>query len=128
MTAWPTKERAKYDKIVSKSRELISMVDEYVKNGFRNGRKTIIINHAAMEENISTTKIINFNAIIRLPFYETDFGWGKPVWFSVAQRPKSSTFSLSDTSDAKGIQAMVQLSKEDMAKFEQHPAILAYAS
>ncbi|KAK1592971.1 hypothetical protein Q3G72_033613 [Acer saccharum] len=128
MTAWPTKERAKYDKIVSKYRELISMVDENVKNGFRNGSKTLIINHAAIEENISNMKMINFNAVMKLPFYETDFGWGKPVWFSPAQRPKSSTFSLSDTPDAKGLQAVVHLSKEDMAKFEQHPAILAYAS
>ncbi|KAK4835392.1 hypothetical protein QYF36_009125 [Acer negundo] len=127
MTAWPTKERAEYNKIVFKFRELMSMVDEYIKNGFRNGWKTCIIDHAAMDRN-SAMKVFNCSGTYTLPFYQTDFGWGKPVWFSAGQRSKNNNFVLLDTSDGKGIQVMVRLSKEDMAKFEQDPAILAYAS
>ncbi|KAK2651547.1 hypothetical protein Ddye_011403 [Dipteronia dyeriana] len=130
MTGWPTKElRSDYKKIVFKVRELMGMVDEYVKNGFPNGWKNCIINEAAIDRNNTCAmKIFTFSSICRLPFYETDFGWGKPLWISLAQGGLNNTFVPIDTSDGKGIQVMVTLSEEDMAKFEQDPGILAYAS
>ncbi|KAK2651544.1 hypothetical protein Ddye_011400 [Dipteronia dyeriana] len=130
VTGWPTKElRANYNKIVFKTRELMSMVDEYVKNGFPNGWKNCIINEAAIDRNNTCAmKIFTFSSICRLPFYETDFGWGKPLWVSSAGRGSNNFFVPIDTSDGKGIQVMVTLSEEDMAKFEQDPGILAYAS
>ncbi|KAK4849357.1 hypothetical protein QYF36_023946 [Acer negundo] len=129
MTAWPTKEvRANYNKIVFKAREMMSMVDEYVKNGFPNGWKTCIKNEAAIDGNTSEMKTFTFTSICRLPFYEADFGWGKPLWVTLGQRGTNNIFIPIDTSDGKGIEVLVALSEEDMAKFEQDPAILAYAS
>ncbi|KAK2649362.1 hypothetical protein Ddye_016851 [Dipteronia dyeriana] len=129
MTAWPTKDiRANYNKIVFKARELMRIVDNYIKNGFPNGWKNCIKNEATMDGNASEMKMFTFTSAYRLPFYETDFGCGKPLLVTLAQRGTKNTFSSTDTSDGKGIQVLVTLTEEDMAKLEQDPAILAYAS
>ncbi|XVF49692.1 hypothetical protein PTKIN_Ptkin04bG0033600 [Pterospermum kingtungense] len=61
------------------------------------------------------------------PFYETDFGWGKPLWFATALKLNNVAIFL-DTSDGSGIEAWIGLPKEEMTKLEQDPGILAYAS
>ncbi|KAH7565911.1 hypothetical protein JRO89_XS08G0037600 [Xanthoceras sorbifolium] len=128
MTYWTTKEKGDYNKIVSKAREVISMVDDYAKADIKNGWMNCIRNEAARDKKCTSTRLFTFTSICRLPFYETDFGWGKPVWFSISERMNVNTFVPVDTCDGKGIEVMVGLSKEDMANLEQHPAILAYAN
>ncbi|KAK2658365.1 hypothetical protein Ddye_004898 [Dipteronia dyeriana] len=102
MTTWPTKKRAGYNKIVFKVREMLSMVEENVKNRFPNGCKNYRIDHAALDRD-SAMKVLNFRGTFRLPFYQTGFGWGKPVWFSPGQQLKNNNFVLLDTSDGKGL-------------------------
>ncbi|OMO81406.1 Transferase [Corchorus olitorius] len=68
---------------------------------------------------------LSFTSLCRLPIYETDFGWGKPIWVSSAARDLMNLVALMDTADGKGIEAWVCLKVEDMAKFESDEEILA---
>ncbi|KAJ6380581.1 hypothetical protein OIU77_029473 [Salix suchowensis] len=63
----------------------------------------------------------------RFPFYEADFGWGKPIRLSPALQLNRVAIFL-DTADGEGIEAWISLSKEYMVMFEQHPGIFTHAS
>ncbi|XVE85235.1 hypothetical protein DITRI_Ditri17bG0075400 [Diplodiscus trichospermus] len=64
----------------------------------------------------------------RFDLYEADFGWGKPLWVSVAGAAVPNIFLLMDTWDGEGIEAWVSLSEPEMAFFERNEELLAFAS
>ncbi|KAL0456469.1 UNVERIFIED_CONTAM: Stemmadenine O-acetyltransferase [Sesamum latifolium] len=51
--------------------------------------------------------------------YELDFGFGKPVWVSLADVPLRDLLILMNTKDNDGIEAWVYLHESDMAYFER---------
>ncbi|KAL8483343.1 hypothetical protein ACS0TY_026150 [Phlomoides rotata] len=51
--------------------------------------------------------------------YEVDFGFGKPVWISMAAVPLEDHFILLNTKNNDGIEAWVYLHESDMPFFEQ---------
>ncbi|OMO81445.1 Transferase [Corchorus olitorius] len=67
----------------------------------------------------------SFTSLCRFPIYETDFGWGRPIWAGSAARNMKNLVVFMDTVDGKGIEAWVCLKEEDMAKFESDEEILA---
>ncbi|KAK3195432.1 hypothetical protein Dsin_026742 [Dipteronia sinensis] len=62
------------------------------------------------------------SSLRNFPFYEVDFGWGKPAWVSLAQRPYKGVM-LIDTKAGDGIEAWVTMDKEEMAYFQNDPNI-----
>ncbi|KAK7399971.1 hypothetical protein VNO78_11169 [Psophocarpus tetragonolobus] len=64
----------------------------------------------------------------RFGMYEADFGWGKPVWLTTTQCPVKNSIVLMDTRDGGGIEALVNMEEQDMAKFERDLHLLHYAS
>ncbi|GFP88340.1 vinorine synthase [Phtheirospermum japonicum] len=60
----------------------------------------------------------NFTSLCRFPLYEADFGWGKPVWVGSAGLTYKNLVTFVDTASGDGIEAWVNLRKEDMEKFE----------
>lgn len=67
-----------------------------------------------------------FSSWSKLPFYELDFGWGKPVWVSsVNLRVKNAVF-LMDEREGDGIEAWVHLDENEMLDFQQDADIRAY--
>ncbi|PQQ14796.1 BAHD acyltransferase [Prunus yedoensis var. nudiflora] len=65
----------------------------------------------------------------RFPFYEADFGWGKPSWMSIPSTVEiKNMISLVDVSDGIGIEVRLTLKDEDMAIIESNQEMLAYAS
>ncbi|KAK9126253.1 hypothetical protein Scep_015099 [Stephania cephalantha] len=62
----------------------------------------------------------------RFPFYEIDFGWGKPIWANVPSFEDKNFLILMDTKVGEGIEAWVSLDEEDMAIFESQPEIQAF--
>lgn len=64
----------------------------------------------------------------RFPMYEADFGWGKPVWFTTSKCPVKNSIVLMDTRDGGGIEAIVNMEEQDMARFERDVELLKYAS
>ncbi|KAF9664425.1 hypothetical protein SADUNF_Sadunf16G0017600 [Salix dunnii] len=75
------------------------------------------------------TRVFGFSNRCKFPFYNTEFGWWKPVWSSPALKLNR------DTKDGEGIAAWIGSSMEDMIKFEQDlassrmvPSVQAYLS
>ncbi|XP_022719970.1 vinorine synthase-like [Durio zibethinus] len=71
--------------------------------------------------------VFYFTSWCRFPFYETDFGFGKPIWFEGGLRVNRNAMFL-DTCDGEGIEAWITLSKEEMTKLEQQSGIITYSS
>lgn len=67
----------------------------------------------------------------RIPFYDVDFGWGRPFLVCyAAELGAKNTFLLIDlhNRDGNGIQAVVTLDKQEMCLFEANEELLAFAS
>lgn len=64
----------------------------------------------------------------RFPFYETDFGWGKPVWASSVYFPCKNMILLMDNRNGDGFEAWVSLEETDMIIFEQDFNIKAFTT
>ncbi|KAI3868478.1 hypothetical protein MKX03_035651 [Papaver bracteatum] len=62
------------------------------------------------------------------PLYEADFGWGKPVWASVAMLPYKNIIVLMDNKAGDGIEAWIGLDKEEMTLFERNQELLNFVS
>ncbi|KAK2430346.1 stemmadenine O-acetyltransferase [Trifolium repens] len=80
--------------------------------------------HPELPEN----NIITFTSWCRLPIYELDFGWGKPTWFTTCGCSSMNFIILMDTKDVNGIEVVVNLEENVMAKFEHEVELLQYAS
>ncbi|XVF49686.1 hypothetical protein PTKIN_Ptkin04bG0033000 [Pterospermum kingtungense] len=98
--------------------------DEYVKRCCETGEILNLVKSMAAELG---TGVFTFTSWCRFPYYETDFGWGRPIWFGTALKLNKVAILL-DSSDGNGIEAWIGLPKEEMTKLEQDPEILAYAS
>jgi len=68
-----------------------------------------------------------FSSWVGFPFYETDFGWGRPVWVCISNVPIKNVVMLMSTRSGTGIEAWVTLEEEDMAKFENDQELLQFA-
>ncbi|KAL8101382.1 pelargonidin 3-O-(6-caffeoylglucoside) 5-O-(6-O-malonylglucoside) 4'''-malonyltransferase-like [Apium graveolens] len=62
------------------------------------------------------------------PFYEADFGWGKPVWVSSVNVPVINHVYLLRDKSGEGIEAWVNLKIDDMPKFEQDSNIMEFTT
>ncbi|KAH7575031.1 hypothetical protein ACOSP7_005593 [Xanthoceras sorbifolium] len=64
-----------------------------------------------------------FSSLRNLPFYEVDFGWGKPAWVSFAHRVNKGVVFI-DAKDGDGIEAWVHMEENEMAYFLKDPNIV----
>ncbi|KAK4739786.1 hypothetical protein R3W88_003483 [Solanum pinnatisectum] len=64
----------------------------------------------------------------KFPWYEADFGWGKPFLVSPVSFGAFEGAYLMDTKDGDGIQIIVSLKENDMTEFERDPHILSSTS
>ncbi|KAK2987417.1 hypothetical protein RJ640_018554 [Escallonia rubra] len=85
------------------------------------GYKIVIDPIVESNKNLSDSEV-NFSLFTswsKFPFYEVDFGWGKPVWATVVHTPVKNLVILMDDIKSGGIEAWVHLDKRDMPYFEQ---------
>ncbi|XP_059446891.1 stemmadenine O-acetyltransferase-like [Corylus avellana] len=68
-----------------------------------------------------------FSSWVGFPFYETDFGWGRPIWVCISNVPIKNVVMLMSTRSGNGIEAWVTLGEEDMATFENDQELLQFA-
>ncbi|XP_015876436.1 stemmadenine O-acetyltransferase isoform X1 [Ziziphus jujuba] len=74
-------------------------------------------------------RLFTCTSLCSINFYEIDFGWGKPIWFSVETGSYLNDFAiLTNTRDGNGVEAWVSLSEEEMKHFESDPELLSFAS
>lgn len=64
-------------------------------------------------------KVIWITDWSKLGEYELDFGFGKPVWVSLADVPLKDLFILMNTKENDGIEAWVYLHESEMPHFER---------
>ncbi|KAK6241309.1 hypothetical protein SCA6_006698 [Theobroma cacao] len=72
------------------------------------------------------TDICILTSLCNFPYYEADFGWGKPAWIASVHKPVEMVL-LMDTRCSSGIEAWITLEPSDMLQFQQDPDILAYS-
>ncbi|XP_057990778.1 stemmadenine O-acetyltransferase-like [Hevea brasiliensis] len=118
-----------YNELAQKIRESIRKVDDESVRKFHEDGKWLDFVKKLGEEygKKSKVRMFKFSSWCRFPFYEADFGWGKPIWVSTAMEQENGAIFL-DSSDGQGIEAWVALPKEDMTQLEQNPDILEFAS
>ncbi|KAJ6380582.1 hypothetical protein OIU77_029474 [Salix suchowensis] len=118
-----------YNSLAGKLDESIrKMNDEYIRKFHAGGGYFNFIKRSGKEAmKGSNMMVFSFSSWCKFPFYEADFGWGKPIRLSPALQLNRVSIFL-DTADGEGIEAWISLSKEDMVMFEQHPGIFTYAS
>ncbi|KAH7550558.1 hypothetical protein JRO89_XS13G0217600 [Xanthoceras sorbifolium] len=122
----PMKEIIDYKGLAGKLRESISSMNgESVKKTCTDGNRLL---RGRENKKSPQMSVLLLSSLCRLPFYETDFGWEKPVWTAVVRPEYDDSAVFFDTRDGKGIELWMQLPQQEMAKFEQDPTILAYAS
>ncbi|XP_055960480.1 stemmadenine O-acetyltransferase-like [Mercurialis annua] len=126
MAQWPTNTEIDYKGLTKKLRQSIRKInDEYVRNMHEGGEYLKSAKSGVVEGGMKM--IFSFTSWCKFPFYEADFGWGKPAWIGTHMGLNNSAVFI-DAKDGEGIEAWVTLTIEDMLKFQQNHAILQYAS
>ncbi|PKI55810.1 hypothetical protein CRG98_023811 [Punica granatum] len=77
------------------------------------------------------TDYFGFSSLVNMGTYETDFGWGKPMWVSpggIDGEIYQNLVFLIDTRKKGGIEAWTTLGEQDMALLEADQELLSLAS
>ena len=69
-----------------------------------------------------------FSSWIRFPFYETDFGWGKPTWVCTTGLPVKNIIILMSTPSGDGVEAWITLTVKDMIELESTKELCHFVS
>ncbi|KAL0289589.1 UNVERIFIED_CONTAM: Pelargonidin 3-O-(6-caffeoylglucoside) 5-O-(6-O-malonylglucoside) 4'''-malonyltransferase [Sesamum calycinum] len=85
------------------------------------GRKVLIDCEfeAAQKSDSPDTKVIWISDWSKFEDYELDFGYGKPIWASLADVPVQDFMILMNTQDNDGVEAWVFMHETDMPYLEQ---------
>ncbi|KAK2631930.1 hypothetical protein EUGRSUZ_L02250, partial [Eucalyptus grandis] len=84
-----------------------------------------------MEPNKDRTiaiELYRFSSWARFPFYEVDFGWGRPAWVCTTSVPIKNLVILMGTRCGDGIEAWITLAEHDMIEFEHNDELLQFVS
>ncbi|KAL6350169.1 hypothetical protein AAG906_004109 [Vitis piasezkii] len=125
--------KVELDDLVGRLRRAIKKVDkEYVKE--IQGEEGLSKACGAMKEvqkmimSKGEMELYRFSSWSRFPFYETDFGFGRPIWVCTITAPIKNVIVLMDTKSGGGIEAWVTMVEEDMTKFQRHYELLEFVS
>ncbi|KAK4852752.1 hypothetical protein QYF36_026786 [Acer negundo] len=124
---YPVEKTIDYNSLAGRIHESIAMMNDLYARKLNGGGGFLNYLKNLAEKRSNKVNVYGFSGWCKLPFYEADFGWGKPLRVSTAMRLNNFAVLL-DSSDGEGIDAWVGLSKQDMAKFQQDPNIITYAS
>ncbi|PIN15882.1 Vinorine synthase [Handroanthus impetiginosus] len=111
-------------------REAIRKTDvDYIRR-LENGEKFLKY-YSVNEENDPVFKdgrklleLCSFTSWSRLPAYEADYGWGRPLWVSIIDVPQKNLISFLGTKSGDGIEVWVNMVEEDMAMIETYYNLL----
>lgn len=105
--------------LLQKVREAIKAVNgDYVAQLKEGDKHLNFIKQRMAQANKGALVTFNFTSLCRFPLYEADFGWGKPIWVGSAALTYKNLVTFMDTTSGDGIEAWINLNKEDMEKFE----------
>ncbi|KAK9090206.1 hypothetical protein Sjap_023383 [Stephania japonica] len=130
----PPVDLAAMPELVKEMRELVKRVDEGGLVKRRDGGEVLKMMEAYLEcyNKASSSEgelgLYDVSSLLNFPFYEVDFGWGKPAWVGSLNESFNNVVRYLDTKSGDGVDAWVTISKEDMAQFESMPELLEYAT
>ncbi|MCD7455595.1 hypothetical protein HAX54_028760 [Datura stramonium] len=105
-----------YKKDQIEQNELVLEVVEFL----RKGKKPF------QDENCSSTYFCS--NVCKYPYYDVDFGWGKPERVSIPNGPFKNVFFLKDYQSGQGVEARVMLQQQHMSEFERDQELLEFIS
>ncbi|XP_068327478.1 stemmadenine O-acetyltransferase-like [Pyrus communis] len=112
--------------MVRQMRQAIKTIDGDYMAKIKEGNEHVEFLKQLAEESMKReVASFSFSSLCRFPYYETDFGWGKPVWVASASFPFKNLVCFIDAGSSGGIEAWVNLKEEDMAKFQHDEQLLA---
>ncbi|KAK9154192.1 hypothetical protein Sjap_001672 [Stephania japonica] len=120
--------------LVKAIQDLVRRVDEGALVKRRDGGEVLKMMEAYLEcyNKASASEgelgLYDVTSWLRFPFYEADFGWGKPAWVGVRNGSFNNVVTYFDTKSGDEIDAFITMSKEDMAQFESMPELLEFAT
>ncbi|KAJ8771286.1 hypothetical protein K2173_026463 [Erythroxylum novogranatense] len=127
---WPLSMKAsEYNGLAQTLSQSLRIInDEYLTKLHADGSYLELMKHGRDEQAVKYIGgVITISSWCWFPFYETDFGWGKPTWLGTAMGLNNLVIFI-DSKDGEGVEALVTLSKENMEKFERNPGIVEYAT
>ncbi|KAM0028628.1 putative transferase [Helianthus debilis subsp. tardiflorus] len=74
----------------------------------------------------SDVNVYTFSSWCKFSFYTSDFGWGKPVWRSIADMKAPQSVIMMDDEEGDGVEAWVHMDKKRMCELERDLNIKAY--
>ncbi|XP_038678361.1 salutaridinol 7-O-acetyltransferase-like [Tripterygium wilfordii] len=135
---------ATYDPRNEKNKELSCLVDllrksigevnaDYLSNmqGEEGLEKICKLLEEGREIFARSRKTYAVSSLSKMGLYEADFGWGKPLWVTVApivQEVQINMIYQIQTESGDAIEVLAMLDDRDMEKLEHNPEFLAYAS
>ncbi|EXB82428.1 Vinorine synthase [Morus notabilis] len=103
---------------------------EFVKNNIQEKGDELVENAKKVSVRLVKGEVagLYISSLCRFPLYEADFGYGKPIWVSSANRGVINLVALLDNKAGDGIEAYICLNADDMAKLEADKELLAFVS
>ncbi|KAM7467875.1 hypothetical protein LguiB_015437 [Lonicera macranthoides] len=112
-----------------------NLSSEVIKELQGEGGREIVINQSKellTVNEIEKIEVFRFTSWCNMGVYESDFGWGKPVWVGIIGDhvgPKSKRgVLLMDSRPGDGVEVWITDNKQVMALLEKDSEILAYAT
>ncbi|XP_030544216.1 stemmadenine O-acetyltransferase-like [Rhodamnia argentea] len=82
----------------------------------------------AASASVGEIELYRFSSWARFPFYEVDFGWGRPSWVCTTSVPMKNVVILMGTERGDGIEAWITLAEHDMIEFESDDELLQFVA
>ncbi|XP_047311723.1 stemmadenine O-acetyltransferase-like [Impatiens glandulifera] len=126
----PTKDDdGKYSDVVRKMRKALKSIDDVYVAKLQEGGDHLDFLQEMMELFLKGEVIaFSFTSLSKFSLYESDFGFGKPVWFGSSRFDFNNLVSFIDTRMEDGVEAWINMSPKDMAKFEADNQLMSYVS
>ncbi|KAM0005771.1 putative transferase [Helianthus debilis subsp. tardiflorus] len=105
-------------------------IKDYSKVGHDSSeRKQMVLNSFSDAANIpDTTNVTWLASWCKFPFYNVNFGFGKPLWVGCGFVPFKRGMMLLDDAKGNGVEAYVTMGVKDVPYFEQDDDIKAFAT
>ncbi|KAI3806982.1 hypothetical protein L1987_22902 [Smallanthus sonchifolius] len=83
------------------------------------GRMVVLNSFSKMANIRESTNVIPITSWCKIPFYEVDFGFGKPIWATPGTVPIKNSAFLMDDARGNGVEAYIFLEAKDVPYFEK---------
>ncbi|XP_042051693.1 stemmadenine O-acetyltransferase-like [Salvia splendens] len=106
--------------VVRKVREATKRIDAGYVAGLKKRERQLedIMGHVRASEGVMVKMF--FSSLCGFPFTQVDFGWGRPARLKTIGLPFQNLVHFMDTNGGDGVEALIQLSIQDMEKFQAH--------